>query len=420
MSRLKQFVSAKWSVGMALLFFGMLCLVALLAPVLSNNKPLYVNVDGEVFFPAFSGDRIIQTTNGTRLDLERIDFTGAVASHVKFVMPLIPYHPSRSDADNSGYKGPFDEQVRFQDGRVKPLKGKSRHLLGTNSLGRDVLASIIYGTRVSLSIGLVSMLLALLIGLTLGSVAGFYKDTGLPINNLQILLLIIATPLIWFYTHVMQYYEANETSIGNIFTSFLITGVIMFVLLWLARRTKLKWLKNKHQVPVDGIISRVIELFTALPKLVLVLALVAVSGAGLGTIILIIGLTGWTRIARYTRAEVLKLSSLDFVNALKVQGVSTVHILFKHLIPNAMGPALINFTFGVASAILLESALSFLGIGVPEETITWGKLLYEGRQYFQAWWMVVFPGLAIFGTIVSLNILADRIQAYLNPKFTRK
>lgn len=420
MSWMKQFISAKWSVRMALLFFSVLCLVALFAPLLSNNKPLYLKVDGEAFFPAFSGDRIVQTSKGTRLDLERLDFTGKISDDVKFVMPFIPYHPNRSDAENSGYKSPFEEHTRFQNGVVKPLQGRSRHLLGTNNLGRDVLASIIYGTRVSLSIGLVSMLLALFIGLSLGSVAGFFKNKGLPINNLQVLVLLVGTPLIWFYVHIMRFYSSAEVSVGGMFISLLITALILSTLLWLARKVKFQWLRNKHNIPIDGIISRGIELFTALPKLVLVLALVAVSGAGLGTIILIIGLTGWTRIARYTRAEVLKLSSLDFVNALKVQGMSNAQILFKHLIPNAMGPAVISFTFGVAAAILLESALSFLGIGVPEETITWGKLLFEGRQYFQAWWMVVFPGLAIFGTVVSLNVLGDKYQAYLNPKFSRK
>ena len=133
-------------------------------------------------------------------------------------------------------------------------------------------------------------------------------------------------------------------------------------------------------------------------------------------LMIIIGLTAWTGIARLTRAEFLRVSTMEYIQAAKSLGISEFRIIFKHALPNALAPALVAIAFGVASAILIESSLSFLGIGVPPSTVTWGSLLNLGREQFTAWWLLVFPGLAIFITVTVYNLLGEGLRDAFDPK----
>ena len=123
----------------------------------------------------------------------------------------------------------------------------------------------------------------------------------------------------------------------------------------------------------------------------------------------------WIPIARYTRAEVFRIRQTDFIYSCQLSGMSTIRILLAHLLPNVMGPAMIAFTFGVGGAILAESSLSYLGIGIPKDVVTWGKLLSQARGDFGAWWLVWYPGLMIFLLIFSVNTIGEYLKKRLNP-----
>ncbi|MEW4488381.1 ABC transporter permease [Thalassoglobus sp. JC818] len=166
----------------------------------------------------------------------------------------------------------------------------------------------------------------------------------------------------------------------------------------------------------DSLISRLIEVVMCIPTLVLILALVAViNERTIWHMMAVIGATGWTGIARLTRAEFLKLKTMDFVSAARVLGVGHIRIMFKYLLPNALAPVLVPITFGIAAAILIESALSFLGFG-PANSPSWGKLLNSGRQNLEDWWLILFPGFAIFLTVLAYNLIGEGLQEATDPR----
>lgn len=168
---------------------------------------------------------------------------------------------------------------------------------------------------------------------------------------------------------------------------------------------------------VDLLLSRLIEVVMCIPSLVLILALIAVvEQPTIWHLMAILGCTGWTSIARLTRAEFLRLKEMDFVAAARAVGVGKMSIMFRHVFRNAMAPVLVPITFGVASAILTESALSFLGFGAPPPNPSWGILLSAGRSNMQMWWLIVFPGMAIFLTVLAYNLIGEGLQEATDPR----
>ena len=219
------------------------------------------------------------------------------------------------------------------------------HRLGTDDLGRDVLARVIHGARVSLTVGLTATLISLLIGSLLGAIAGYYGGAA------------------------------------------------------------------------DWLVSRLIEIVLCFPFLLLVLGIVALFRPSFITIMIALGLTSWTTEARFVRGEFLRIRDMEFAQAARASGARDARIIFRHLLPNAIAPVLVSASFGVASAILIESALSFLGMGVPPPTPTWGNILYSAEQHLEyAWWLAVFPGVAIFLTVAAFNIIGDRVRDALDPR----
>lgn len=171
----------------------------------------------------------------------------------------------------------------------------------------------------------------------------------------------------------------------------------------------------------DLVISRLIEIVICFPSFFLILTILALWGPSLVSVMVVIGITGWTGIARIVRGEFMKLRELDFVKASKAVGAKDIWIIVKHIIPNALPPVLVSATFGIASTILVESSLSFLGFGVQPPTPSWGDILSQSRDFMDfAWWLTLFPGLAIFITITSYNILGEGLQDALDPKSTGK
>lgn len=168
---------------------------------------------------------------------------------------------------------------------------------------------------------------------------------------------------------------------------------------------------------VDALIMRFVDIMLCFPTFFLILAVIAFLDPSIWNIMIVIGLTSWMGVARLIRAEFLSLRQRDFVLAAQALGVSDFRLIFRHILPNAMSPVLVSATLGVAGAILTESALSFLGIGVQPPTPSWGNMLIVGKQTLgSAWWLSVFPGLAILITVLGYNLLGEGIRDALDPR----
>lgn len=168
---------------------------------------------------------------------------------------------------------------------------------------------------------------------------------------------------------------------------------------------------------VDLIISRLIEIVMCFPTFLLILSVLAFIGTGLLNIMIVIGVTSWTGIARLVRGEFLKLRDQDFVTSSRALGASTLKIIVRHILPNSLSPVLVSVTFGIASSILIESSLSFLGFGVQPPTPSWGEILSQSREFIDiAWWLMFFPGLAIFLTITAFNLVGEGLRDAVDPR----
>ncbi len=168
---------------------------------------------------------------------------------------------------------------------------------------------------------------------------------------------------------------------------------------------------------VDALVMRFVDIMLCFPTFFLILAVIAFLDPSIWNIMIVIGLTSWMGVARLIRAEFLSLRQRDFVLAAQALGASDLRLIFRHILPNAMSPVLVSATLGVAGAILTESALSFLGIGVQPPTPSWGNMLIVGKQTLgSAWWLSVFPGLAILITVLGYNLLGEGVRDALDPR----
>ncbi|MEK7257256.1 MAG: ABC transporter permease [Bacteroidota bacterium] len=229
----------------------------------------------------------------------------------------------------------------------------------------------------------------------------------------------------WFYGfHVRSYASSEVAASGGAGWELLkslaiFTGILMAAngLVWLLKKIPAGVFRKKMKLPLDLLVMRLVEMLNSIPGFLLLLSLVAVlQKSSIFWVMAIIGLIRWTSIARYLRAELLKVKNLGYVEAAKALGFSNRRILFRHALPNALPPALVTIAFGVASAILLESTLTFLGIGLSGDEVTWGSLLAKARIFPGAWWLAVFPGAAIFVTVTIFNLLGEGLTEALAPR----
>lgn len=227
---------------------------------------------------------------------------------------------------------------------VKP-GGTWRHILGTDKQGRDMLSRIIYGARVSLTVSLIAVFIAGVIGTALGLAAGYFGG-GL-----------------------------------------------------------------------DHLVMRIVDIGLSIPAILLALVLVSAIGASFGTVIAVIAGIFWSRYARMVRGDTLSIKAQDFVARSRVAGASNFRIMVRHIFPNVVNTVIVLGTLEIGQVILLEATLSFLGAGIPKPTPAWGLMVSDGRELIvEAWWVAMFPGVAILLTVLSLNLFGDWVRDRLDPK----
>ena len=405
-----------------------LVIIAVFAPYIANDRPLYAVYKGNTLYPALAdktrtdsiynkqGD-FVQVLQYDITDWRQLDLTSVVWAP-------IPYSPSSMDRYNRDYASPSGKQrYKNPQGEILESPSKFRHKLGTDGIGRDLASGLIHGTRISLMVGLVSMGIASLIGIILGALAGFFGDTKLKMPRIKYYFTLFGLFMGLFYGFGQRKYALADgfgKNFGSgmlemLYSIILIIGIVLFFRL-LSRLLMQGKLKQEVSIPIDTFVSRGIELLNSIPRLLLIITVTAVVERSIWIVMMIIGITGWTRIARFTRAEFLRIRSLEFVQAAESLGYSSMRTIFKHALPNSLAPVMVSIAFGIASAILIESGLSFLGIGVPTDIVTWGSLLNLGRQNLEAWWLIIYPGMAIFFTITIYNMIAESMRDALDPR----
>jgi ABC-type dipeptide/oligopeptide/nickel transport system permease subunit len=230
---------------------------------------------------------------------------------------------------------------------VKELAPSLQHPMGTDSLGRDVFARVVYGTRISLKVGVIAISISLLIGVLLGALSGFWGGT------------------------------------------------------------------------LDMIVMRATDIFMALPAAILALAVMAVfDNPSINKIFFVLGFIGWTTIARLVRSRVMEIRSEEYILASTALGFSRMRTLFRHILPNSLAPIIVAATIGIAGNILTEAWLSFLGLGAQPHIPSWGRMITEGQSYLVTAtkpWIYVFPGMALFLTVMGFNLLGDGLRDVLDP-----
>lgn len=383
--------AAVWS--LRLLIF--IVIIGILAPLIANNKPLYVKYKGNSYFPVFREVAVNFGLANWQPELKKI-IEWKATKFESVVWPLIPYAQAEMDMKNAHFVGPFDKQ------RVE--SNRWRHWLGTDETGHDLFSGMIHGTTIAVKVGVISMSIASFIGIIFGALAGFYGDDRLKASRLKVLLNLLFIPIAMFY--------AFKFGLFGIVVFFVLMIIPNFVGGLIEKFTG----GNKISIPLDMLMMRFIEIFSSIPSILLILTIVAVMKPSIIILMSVIGLTRWTSIARFTRGELLRVRNLEYMEAAQSLGYSEMRTIFKHALPNSLAPVLIAIAFGVASAILTEAGLSFIGIGVEPGLMTWGKLLNMARSNFSAWWLAIIPGFAIFVTVTIYNLIGEGLTDALDPK----
>jgi peptide/nickel transport system permease protein len=298
--------------------------VAILADLLASDLPLAVSFQGKIYLLPNVLRPAALSGYDNQLLLEQM------TEEDWAVFPPVPWGHNTHDLDNV----------------LGPPSGE--HWLGTDSGGRDVAARVIHGARVSLSVGLLSVSVLVVIGVFVGALAAYYGGLA------------------------------------------------------------------------DLLLMRMLEIVHSLPTLLVLVTILAVimpTGArAVIAMMLVIGLVRWTDVARLTRAEVLRVKTMSYVEAARALGCSPARVILRHILPNALAPVLVAATFSMASAILIEGALSFLGFGIPPDMASWGGMLNDVQGHTEAWWLAVFPGAAMFVTVTVYNLAGEGLRDAIDPR----
>ena len=351
---------------LALMFVVVLALIAVFSPTIAGTKPVICEYKGNIYFPCmgyfyrewenpiFHEDKFRKRYPNPLKEKDPNSWA---------VWPLVYQDPSRRVREDEFPGIPGNETGEdgkpylyylwlqgwdrfFETDSTREYFGEEAPaftLFGTDSVGRDVFAKMVHGTRIALLVGFVATGIAAAIGVTLGATAGYFGG----------------------------------------------------------------W--------IDMSISRLIELTLCIPSLVLILALLAVvEKPTIWHVMIVLGIARWPSIARLMRAEFLRLKQSDYVIAARSLGASEARVMFRHILPNSLAPIMVPIVFGIASAILIEAGLSLLGFGTSSDS--WGNILASGRENYEMWWTIVFPGLAIFFTVLAFNLIGEGVQEATDPR----
>jgi ABC-type dipeptide/oligopeptide/nickel transport system permease subunit len=290
------------------------------------------------------------------------------------------------------------------------------YLFGTDELGRDVFSRMMQGAWVSLTVGFVAVGIAVFIGIFLGGISGYYGQNAVRADQmLSVIALLLGVGLL----------VAGVKAAG---VAVLVAGgtYLVFSRRWKKKEgkrgawewTRVLWAGT---ISVDTLIMRFVDIMLCFPSFFLILTVVALLPASIYNIMIVIGLTSWMGTTRFVRAEFLSLRDQDFVTAARALGVGNWRIIFRHMIPNAIAPVLVSATIGIATAILTEAGLSFLGLGVPPPHATWGNILSDGKNFiFDAPWLTFIPGVAILIVVLSFNLFGEGLRDILNPRLRER
>jgi peptide/nickel transport system permease protein len=240
---------------------------------------------------------------------------------------------------------PFDPTAQGDIVLTRYRPPSFENFMGTDKFGRDIFSRVLYGARISLTIGFIAVGLSVTLGTTVGALAGYFG----------------------------------------------------------------KW--------VDAVLMRFTDMMLSFPRLVLLIVVIALFEPSIWLVVIVLGLTGWMSVARIVRGEVLSLREREFVQAARVLGMNDTRIIARHIIPNILAPVIVYTTLGIGNTILVEAALSFLGLGVQPPTPSWGNMISDGRDsLITAWWIATFPGLAIVATVTAFNLLGDGLRDAMDPR----
>jgi ABC-type dipeptide/oligopeptide/nickel transport system permease subunit len=291
------------------------------------------------------------------------------------------------------------------------------YLFGTDDLGRDVFARMLQGAWVSLTVGFVAVGISVMIGIFMGGIAGYFGHSHIRVDQIIAFCLLLLG---------LGFVIMGCSLVG---AAILIAGG-MFLLAPMRRsevsrhkRSMAPWMRFlfSDAVSLDTLIMRFVDIMLCFPSFFLILTVVALLPASIINIMIVIGLTSWMGTTRFVRAEFLSLREQDFVMSARALGISQWRIIFRHMIPNAVAPVLVSATIGIASAILTEAGLSFLGFGVPPPHATWGNILSDGKRFiFDAPWLTFIPGFAILIVVLAFNLFGEGLRDVLNPKLRER
>lgn len=384
-------------------------LIALMSPFVANERPWYMRLEGKTYSPLLRGMLVdVGLSKWPQALIPTEDWDDKNAE--KTIYTLIPYSPGSIDRRNLNARGPFEKQ-RIESWRF-------RHWLGTDTSGRDVAAGMLHGTRMALWLGIIMVLVAISLGLILGGLAGYFGDQGLIVSKARVWSTLVILPLLLFYMAYLPGTDGDTPwrtqfiqQLGYVFFFSLMVFLVAKCLHLIFPR----W--GQHVIPLDTLLMRILEVVDAIPSMILILALIAtLKEPSASYIMVVIGVVSSASAARYVRAEFLKVRQQTYIEAGRALGFSHWRLLFRHALPNAMGPLLVLVTFCMAQAIIVNSSLYVLGIGKVDQ-VTWGSILGQLRgQHELEWWLAFFPGLAIFFTVLTFKYLSEGISEALGEK----
>lgn len=382
---------------LSVLWLGFITLLSIAAPFIANEKPFFF-------------DSSESKTGYTDYRQQRLD-----GKNNSGFFALIPYSSGVADAENSGPHSPFEKNYYHNSqGKKSVIPLRFHHWMGTDAIGSDVAAGVVFGLRHSLFIAVTAMVIALIIALVLGILSGYYSMYGVRISWSTILFFVFLVWAIWFYgyhifSNEWRMFFSGNSSFYFLFNILFIIIILTSIILVLKKISdRISFLRKEINISPDRWITVTTQLFISVPQLILIITLSVFFQPSAFKIAVIFGLLMWTDLSRVIRAEVLKMKQEGFIESCIASGLSTSQIVFRHIIPNLKTVVRPLFLFGLATVILTESGLSFLGLGMGPDTVTLGSLLAQAKENMDAWWLMLFPGVFLFVTILSLFNLGNQ------------